>query len=199
MLSRLVPHFTPSGLGKPHPCMSVLLRTNLSGRKRSITFNPIVFSHTVYRLAFLWWGINLKSICLCLLFWCVVEKPQTQQSTNTEKSSDLNHAKGHAKERSGRKCRKGKHTQTAVEETPAPDKEEKMEVSSQTQESLRWEGVLDDPIAEAERLEVYKANRRKRYTAFKQTVLENAKVALGSESGTNKLGRACKAGSATIM
>ncbi|XP_026794708.2 protein LIAT1 [Pangasianodon hypophthalmus] len=127
------------------------------------------------------------------------EKPQTQQSTNTEKSSDLNHAKGRDKERSARKCRKGKTTQTAEEETPAPDKEDKIEVNSQTQESLRWEGVLDDPVAEAERLEVYKANRRKRYMAFKQTLLENAKVALGSESDVNKLGRKCKAGSATIM
>ncbi|MCJ8740588.1 hypothetical protein PDJAM_G00060620 [Pangasius djambal] len=127
------------------------------------------------------------------------EKPQTQQSSNTEKSSDLNHAEGHAKERSARKCHKGKTTQTAVEETPVPDKEDKIEVSSQTQESLRWEGVLDDPVAEAERLEVYKANRRKRYMAFKQTLLENAKVVLGSESDVNKPGRTCKAGSATIM
>lgn len=74
-----------------------------------------------------------------------------------------------------------------------------MEVSSQAQESLRWEGVLDDPIAEAERLEVYKANRRKRYMAFKQTLLENAKAVLGSESDVNKLGRTCKAGSAAIV
>ncbi|XP_058270978.1 protein LIAT1 [Hemibagrus wyckioides] len=127
------------------------------------------------------------------------EKPQTQQSTNTEQSSDLIYGKGQAKERSARKCRKGKSTQPAVEEPPAPDKEDKTDVSSQTQESLRWEGVLDDPVAEAERLEVYKANRRKRYMAFKQTLLENTKVALSSESDGNKLGRTCKAGSATIM
>lgn len=141
----------------------------------------------------------MKSICLGLLFWCAVEKPQTQQSTNAEKSSDPNHAKGHAKERSARKCRKGKTAQAAVEETPGADKEDEMEASSQAQESLRWEGVLDDPIAEAKRLEVYKANRRIRYMAFKQTLLEHAKVALGSESDVKKLARTCKAGSATVM
>lgn len=73
------------------------------------------------------------------------------------------------------------------------------EASSQTQESLRWEGVLDDPIAEAERLEVYKANRRKRYMAFKQALLENDKVVLSSERDVRQLGRTCKAGSAKFM
>lgn len=61
-----------------------------------------------------------------------------------------------------------------MEETPAPDKEDQTEANSRTLESLRWVGVLDDPIAEEERLEVYKANRRKRYMAFKQSVLDNA-------------------------
>ncbi|XP_060747760.1 protein LIAT1 [Tachysurus vachellii] len=127
------------------------------------------------------------------------EKPQTQQSTNTEQSSDLKHAKGQGEEKSARKSRKGKTKQPAVEKTPASDKEYKMDAASQIQESLRWEGVLDDPVAEADRLEAYKANRRKRYLAFKQTLLENAKVAFSSESDGSKLGRACKAGSATIM
>ncbi|XP_028839165.1 protein LIAT1 [Denticeps clupeoides] len=38
----------------------------------------------------------------------------------------------------------------------------------QSLESLRWNGVLDDPAAEAQRLEVYKANRRKRYLTLQQ-------------------------------
>lgn len=33
----------------------------------------------------------------------------------------------------------------------------------QTNESLRWDGVLADPEAEKERIRVYKLNRRKRY------------------------------------
>ena len=32
-------------------------------------------------------------------------------------------------------------------------------------ESLRWDNVLDDPEAEAERIRIYKINRRKRYLA----------------------------------
>uniref|UniRef100_A0ABM5ENF7 Protein LIAT1 isoform X1 n=1 Tax=Pogona vitticeps TaxID=103695 RepID=A0ABM5ENF7_9SAUR len=35
-------------------------------------------------------------------------------------------------------------------------------------ESLRWEGTLDDPVAEEERLWNYRLNRRKRYGAFLQ-------------------------------
>ncbi|CAB1348920.1 unnamed protein product [Coregonus sp. 'balchen'] len=39
-------------------------------------------------------------------------------------------------------------------------------------ESLRWDGVLEDPVAEAKRIEVYKANRRKRYLASQQGVMD---------------------------
>ncbi|XP_069471267.1 protein LIAT1 [Ambystoma mexicanum] len=37
------------------------------------------------------------------------------------------------------------------------------ELSNQINESLRWSGVLDDPLAEEERIRQYKANRRRRY------------------------------------
>ncbi|XP_078535994.1 protein LIAT1 [Lissotriton helveticus] len=37
------------------------------------------------------------------------------------------------------------------------------ELSDQINESLRWEGVLDDPLAEEERIRQYKENRRRRY------------------------------------
>ncbi|XP_073430598.1 protein LIAT1 [Dendrobates tinctorius] len=36
-------------------------------------------------------------------------------------------------------------------------------------ESLRWEGVLEDPVAEKERIHQYKINRRKRYLLAAQT------------------------------
>ncbi|XP_041734857.1 protein LIAT1 [Coregonus clupeaformis] len=39
-------------------------------------------------------------------------------------------------------------------------------------ESLRWDGVLEDPVAEEKRIEVYKANRRKRYLASQQGVMD---------------------------
>ncbi|KAF7697341.1 protein LIAT1 [Silurus meridionalis] len=107
-------------------------------------------------------------------------KPQTQQSTNVDESSDLCHAKA----------------QTAVEEASCTDQEG---VNRQIQESLRWDGVLDDPVAEAERLEVYKANRRKRYIAFRQTLLENGRVKTDSESNGNKLYKTCNVCPATIV
>ncbi|XP_053131295.1 protein LIAT1 [Hemicordylus capensis] len=40
--------------------------------------------------------------------------------------------------------------------------------SAQCNESLRWNGVLDDPLLEEERLWNYRVNRRKRYGAFIQ-------------------------------
>ncbi|XP_056675572.1 protein LIAT1 [Monodelphis domestica] len=36
-------------------------------------------------------------------------------------------------------------------------------LSTKINESLRWEGVLEDPVAEEERIRIYKLNRRKRY------------------------------------
>jgi len=47
----------------------------------------------------------------------------------------------------------------------APTEEDKSDLTHPGQDSLRWEGALEDPIAEAQRLEVYRANRRKRYMA----------------------------------
>ncbi|XP_062867908.1 protein LIAT1 [Trichomycterus rosablanca] len=122
------------------------------------------------------------------------EKQQTEQWTSTEKNSDQKQSKGHVKERGSRNCRKSKTTQTVVEEAPAPPKEEETEVIIQTQDSLRWEGVLDDPVAEAERLEVYKANRRKRYMAFRPTLVDNIQLDLGSGSNAPIMGLACKHG-----
>ncbi|KAI4897573.1 hypothetical protein NFI96_020856 [Prochilodus magdalenae] len=124
------------------------------------------------------------------------ERPRTEERAKAEKSSDLNEAKGHAKERGSRKSRKCKTTAPVLEEDPGPPKEDKAELSSQTQESLRWEGVLEDPAAEAERMELYRANRRKRYMASRQTFLENigADFQTGPVRDVSKLGRVPKAG-----
>lgn len=43
-------------------------------------------------------------------------------------------------------------------------------------ESLRWEGVLDDPQAEEKRLEVYRANRRQRYISHREALLREIHV-----------------------
>lgn len=41
-------------------------------------------------------------------------------------------------------------------------------LSAQLNESLRWDGILEDPAAEEERLQIYKVNRRKRYGLYIQ-------------------------------
>ncbi|XP_038615219.1 protein LIAT1 [Tachyglossus aculeatus] len=39
-------------------------------------------------------------------------------------------------------------------------------LSDQINESLRWDGMLEDPVAEEERIRIYKQNRRKRYRIY---------------------------------
>lgn len=39
-----------------------------------------------------------------------------------------------------------------------------------SRESLRWEGILEDPQAEEKRLELYRANRRRRYISHREAL-----------------------------
>ncbi|XP_068456571.1 protein LIAT1 [Clinocottus analis] len=48
----------------------------------------------------------------------------------------------------------------------------------QARETLRWEGVLEDPQAEEKRLELYRANRRQRYNAHRDALLKETQAAL---------------------
>ncbi|KAM7398196.1 hypothetical protein PAMA_006207 [Pampus argenteus] len=52
------------------------------------------------------------------------------------------------------------------------------ELSAQARESLRWEGVLEDPQAEEKRLELYRANRRQRYIAYREALLKETQDTL---------------------
>lgn len=45
-------------------------------------------------------------------------------------------------------------------------------------DSLRWEGVLEDPQAEKKRLELYRANRRQRYIAHREVLLKETQDSL---------------------
>lgn len=47
------------------------------------------------------------------------------------------------------------------------------ELDAQARESLRWEGVLEDPQAEEKRLELYRANRRQRYISHRDALLKD--------------------------
>lgn len=51
------------------------------------------------------------------------------------------------------------------------------ELSAQTRESLRWEGVLEDAQAEEKRLELYRANRRQRYISHREALLKEIQYA----------------------
>ncbi|XP_028277831.1 protein LIAT1 [Parambassis ranga] len=52
------------------------------------------------------------------------------------------------------------------------------ELCVQAKESLRWEGVLQDPQAEAKRQEEYRSRRRQRYIAHREALLKEAQDAL---------------------
>ncbi|XP_070839728.1 protein LIAT1 [Chaetodon trifascialis] len=56
------------------------------------------------------------------------------------------------------------------------------ELSAQARESLRWEGVLEDPHAEEKRLELYRANRRQRYLLHREALLNETLAGSGNRS-----------------
>ncbi|KAM4620204.1 protein LIAT1 [Polymixia lowei] len=60
----------------------------------------------------------------------------------------------------------------------SPSQGDVSELTAQARESLRWEGALEDPLAEEKRMEVYRANRRQRYLAHRQAMLEETQTAL---------------------
>ncbi|KAK7143840.1 hypothetical protein R3I93_014872 [Phoxinus phoxinus] len=90
------------------------------------------------------------------------EKLQTEQWTNGEISDAQD--KGHAKAKELNSS-KSQNPKVVSEVASVPTEEDKSDLTHLGQDSLRWEGALEDPIAEAQRLEVYRANRRKRYMA----------------------------------
>uniref|UniRef100_UPI003F5D520A protein LIAT1 n=1 Tax=Danio rerio TaxID=7955 RepID=UPI003F5D520A len=99
------------------------------------------------------------------------EKLRTEQWINGEMSDAQ--SKGHVKPKE-RKNSKPKNPKAAQEVAFASGEEVKSDLSHFKQDSLRWEGALEDPAAEAQRLEVYRANRRKRYMASRQAFLQNS-------------------------
>lgn len=107
------------------------------------------------------------------------QSPESKSSS----SSSLPRGGGPTKGKTSKRSKKLKKSVSSQETALAPssDKVKAAEVSAESLESLRWEGVLDDPQAEAERLEVYKANRRKRYLAARQLQLGNKAVSQPSQ------------------
>ncbi|XP_041949776.1 protein LIAT1 [Alosa sapidissima] len=104
-----------------------------------------------------------------------------KQPPDAKSSSSLPKG-GQTKSKTSKRSKKLKKSVSNQETALAPSAEKtKAEVSTESLESLRWEGVLDDPQAEAERLEVYKANRRKRYLAARKLHLGQTAVTQTSQ------------------
>lgn len=95
-------------------------------------------------------------------------------------------SKGYTKTRERKSC-KPKNPKVLSEVAPVLTEEDKSDLTYQ--DSLRWDGVLEDPVAEAQRLEVYRANRRKRYLALKQAFLQNNQTGLCIDSKINTLNK----------
>lgn len=132
--------------------------------------------------------IILAIVSLCLEIEPIylsdtLEKLQTEQWTYGEMSDAQ--SKGHTKAKEPKSC-KSKNPKVLSEVALVLTEEDKSDLTYQEQGSLRWEGVLEDPVAEAQRLEMYKANRRKRYLASKQAFLQNNQTGLCIGSNSSK-------------
>lgn len=117
----------------------------------------------------------LPSRCLC--------PPQDQPSgrgTTSEKNANClaasgrNGKKPHKKSAAGLKLTEAHKTSEEADEAQGFE----TELCVLSKESLRWEGVLQDPQAEAKRLEQYRANRRLRYIARREAILKETNNAL---------------------
>ncbi len=101
-------------------------------------------------------------------------------------------SKGQAKAKE-RKSSKSKNPKDVSEVVPT--EEDKSDLTDLEHDSLRWDGALEDPTAEAQRLEGYRANRRKRYMASRQAFLLN--IQTGSSIDSSKLNTRNKPGGLT--
>lgn len=91
---------------------------------------------------------------------------QSQKSKTTpETMRKLKNSPGDhtCSQKTRKKANKGSQRHKNVMVSTARPNQPKKTSMSQSQESLRWVGELADPVEEEERIEIYKANRRKRY------------------------------------
>lgn len=138
-----------------------------------------LINHSLFMLEGQWVKWPYRGQPKCFVFSSDKQSPESKSSS----SSSLPRGGGPTKGKTSKRSKKLKKSVSSQETALAPssDKVKAAEVSAESLESLRWEGVLDDPQAEAERLEVYKANRRKRYLAARQLQLGNKAVSQPSQ------------------
>ncbi|XP_007898920.1 protein LIAT1 isoform X1 [Callorhinchus milii] len=53
------------------------------------------------------------------------------------------------------------------------------QLASSLNESLRWDGILEDPVAEQERIRIYKQNRQMRYLAVQKSLQKDIQLQEG--------------------
>ncbi|XP_063752325.1 protein LIAT1 isoform X2 [Eleginops maclovinus] len=95
----------------------------------------------------------------------------SQSRAQLPKLKTTSHKDGELLTGSGRKSKK--HPKDSPTLLRAGDKNSGIgELCTQARESLRWDGVLEDPQAEEQRLELYRANRRQRYITHRDALLK---------------------------
>ncbi|XP_062341800.1 protein LIAT1 [Osmerus eperlanus] len=113
--------------------------------------------------------------------------PLPEESTDQSVTVKGRLRHGDGARRRTRLPKEGKTPSEMSSVTGAPSQACVVEISAQVKESLRWEGVLEDPLAEEKRLEVYRANRRQRYLVHRQALIAGAKTpVLNQDSNRDK-------------
>ncbi|MGH0153056.1 UNVERIFIED_CONTAM: hypothetical protein FKN15_023982 [Acipenser sinensis] len=121
-------------------------------------------------------------------------------SSGTEKKTKKKKKKEKTKEKKkkqGGSCKKRVHSSTppTPEDAEPASSDNEADLTNKRNESLRWEGTLEDPSAEENRIRIYKLNRRRRYLNALQGLHGELGPAATTQVGhqSNCFGRRCTA------
>uniref|UniRef100_A0A8C9LEW0 Protein LIAT1 n=1 Tax=Pavo cristatus TaxID=9049 RepID=A0A8C9LEW0_PAVCR len=98
-------------------------------------------------------------------------KPRKQKACPAARREDFSHGQNSGSAQSnaeGAQVGTEVSTVSSSASTVSDSGQTELSLSAQFNESLRWDGILEDPAAEEERLQTYRLNRRKRYGLYLQ-------------------------------
>lgn len=98
-------------------------------------------------------------------------KPRKQKARPAAHREDFSHGRNSDSAQSnakGAQVDRKVSTISSSASTVSDSSQTDLSLSAQFKESLRWDGILEDPAAEEERLQIYRLNRRKRYELYLQ-------------------------------
>ncbi|XP_010720369.1 protein LIAT1 isoform X2 [Meleagris gallopavo] len=98
-------------------------------------------------------------------------KPRKQKARPAAHHEDFSHGRNSDSAQSnakGAQVDRKVSTISSSASTVSDSSQTDLSLSAQFKESLRWDGILEDPAAEEERLQIYRLNRRKRYELYLQ-------------------------------